>query len=170
MKKKHIVFIACAAVVLVIAAVVGCGLQWFYSPGVHTFYKWYHFDYEDAQCYVVGSDLKTVIDTTTLTLKGGGTSSNSGNKKIKDFHIPGYLENPDFAIAFYKNDEEWHGSFQTYNGVVEYEGLIIDDSGYISLVDTEPVFKITASDTEIIYVIPADSEERALEILHKTLE
>lgn len=166
MKKR--VMIVCAIVAVVIAAVVGCGLQWFYSDGLHTFLNWVNFNYEDAPCYVVANDMQTVVGTTTLTIQGGGTSKRNP-LDMKVFEIPDYIENVEYTISFHREDGEWNGFFGTVDGYTEH-APVSKDLGYILWECGTPVFMFQSAEEELVYIVPAGSEAEAVEIVEKTLD
>lgn len=79
-KKTHVALLVAVGLLLVLGAVVGCTLQWFYSPGVHQLFGYLHVELEQTG-YIIHEG--KVVGSGVLKLEGTSQEDQSGPASVK---------------------------------------------------------------------------------------
>lgn len=66
-KKLKIIIATILSVILLLAAVIGCVAQWFYSPGIHQLFGYTHIEYE-VTGYRYASNASKILEQTTFSI------------------------------------------------------------------------------------------------------
>lgn len=176
MNKRKAVF-AVVCTVLSIAIVLALLLGWFFSPGMHTLWKFASFNFENRSCYIIDHETGEVVDRTELTLKGRYNGfSETYHFSSWVFEIQGYTGIlPDDLLAAGVHDGEWGVTYLEYaddNGNVSPDDPL-EFMASIEFVDSVPVVFIAYSEIierRPVYAVCADSETEALQIYRQYLE
>ena len=79
-ERKHIALLIAVGLLLVLGAVVGCTLQWFYSPGVHRLFGYLHVELEQTG-YIIYEG--KVVENGVLKLEGTCREGQSDPASVK---------------------------------------------------------------------------------------
>lgn len=165
--------------VLSLGVSVGGLLVWFFSPGVHMFWKFASFDIKERRCYIVDVETEEIIGQTTLTICGSDNElSNAPNDKSFEFKVDGYTDivrerQSHSAGAVLDNDGVWrvvYREFQTTEDslihsvdgtgiwAIAYFGLGAPDDILVRIdyeTPREDVFAVCAENEELVRMIIA---------------
>ena len=179
MTKAKKILICCITILVVIVLVWGF-LHWFFSPGVHIFWRFAHLDTQ-LDCYILDpySDPgnPTVIEKTQLTLRGdinGFSKEFDGTIEVAAYPVPYIDASGTVFYDAYENYWYLHQSVNNYR-TSETTGLEpkIPDVNYYLRIDpwngnNLALLLSFPSDENgsgtAVYTVCADSETEALEL------